>query len=59
MGVTDVRLADLDGMFVGLLSDDELKAFEIAVREGLARRSYEGGGGFMGLAKVRIEKRNA
>jgi hypothetical protein len=47
-------LHQMDGMFVGLLSDDEIEVFNRAVKAGQARRVYEGGGGFMGLAKVRL-----
>lgn len=49
-----MEVHEMDGMFVGMLDDAEIKAFEHAVSLGLARRSYEGGGGFMGLAKVRL-----
>jgi hypothetical protein len=48
------ELLRLDGLFVGQLREHELELFEEAVRRGLARRSYEGGAGFMGLARVRI-----
>jgi len=47
-------LTRLDGLFVGMLTEDEVEAFSRAVKEGKARRSYEGGGGLMGLAKVRL-----
>lgn len=50
---------EMDGMFVGMLDDDELKAFDRAVAAGVARRSYEGGSGLMGLAKVRLNTREA
>ena len=43
----------IDGLFVGQLSDEELQSFDAAVAAGLAERSYEGGAGFMGVAKVR------
>jgi hypothetical protein len=46
----------LDGLFVGQLSDDEMEAFEAAVKKGRAARSYEGVGGLMGLAKVRVHR---
>lgn len=45
---------EMEGMFVGLLDDAEIKALDQAVSLGLARRSYEGGGGLLGLAKVRL-----
>ncbi len=44
----------MEGMHVGLLDEDELRVFENAVAKGWATRSYEGAGGFMGLAKVRL-----
>jgi hypothetical protein len=47
-------LHGLDGIFVGMLSERELAAFNEMCRTGEARRSYEGAGGFMGLAKVRL-----
>lgn len=47
-------LERLDGMPVGMLNEAELWLFEKAVEDGLARRSYEGAMGFMGLAKVRL-----
>lgn len=43
----------LDGIFVGMLTDDEITQLNDAVARGLARRSYEGVAGFMGLAKIR------
>jgi hypothetical protein len=52
--LTDLRR--IDGLFVGMLDKDELWLFEKAVEDGKARRSYEGGAGFMGLAKVRVIK---
>lgn len=50
--MNDVR--ELEGMFVGSLTPEELEIFEKAVKGGMAYRSYEGGAGFMGLAKVRV-----
>jgi hypothetical protein len=47
-------LERMDGLFVGSLDDYELWLFEHAVADGMAERSYEGGAGFMGLAKVRL-----
>lgn len=44
----------IDGLFVGLLDKEELAIFDDACRHYEARRSYEGGGGLMGLAKVRL-----
>lgn len=53
----DTVLHDLmrcEGLFVGQLSEEELEVFDKLVKVGLARRSYEGGAGFMGLATVRF-----
>lgn len=44
----------INGLFVGQLSEEELAWFEQAVEDGRASRSYENGGGFVGLCKVRI-----
>lgn len=49
------ELRRLDGLFVGQLEPEEIDLFEQAIERGMARRSYEGAAGFMGLAKVRIE----
>lgn len=47
-------LERIEGLFVGQLAERELETFEDAVKKGRAYRSYEGGAGFMGLAKVRL-----
>lgn len=47
-------LERMEGLFVGYLNDYEMWLFEHAVADGMAERSYEGGAGFMGLAKVRL-----
>ena len=47
-------LQRLEGLFVGQLSDDELKLFEQAIKDGRAKRWYNGAAGFMGLAKVKL-----
>jgi hypothetical protein len=47
-------LERMDGLFVGQLDDYETWLFDHAVADGMAERSYEGGAGFMGLAKVRL-----
>ncbi len=49
-------LRHIEGLFVGQLNDRELRLFERAIQDGEARRSYEGGAGFMGLAKVRLNQ---
>lgn len=50
-------LERIEGLFVGQLDEYELWLFEHAVADGMAERSYEGGAGFMGLAKVRLIRR--
>jgi hypothetical protein len=47
-------LERIDGLFVGSLNSYELWLFNHAVADGMAERFYEGGAGFMGLAKVRL-----
>lgn len=47
----------LDGIFVGMLDADEIALLDKAVEEGVAWRSYEGVGGLLGLAKVRLVRR--
>ena len=42
------------GQFVGSLHEHDIRLFQRAVDAGLAYRSYEGAGGLMGLAKVRL-----
>lgn len=49
-------IAWADGIFVGMLNADEIALFDEAVEQGIAHRSYEGAGGFMGLAKVRFNR---
>ncbi len=46
----------VDGLFVGMLDKEELEIFDEACRRHEARRSYEGAGGLMGLAKVRLTR---
>lgn len=46
-------LRRIDGLFVGQLTQEELSLFNQACDLGLARRLYEGGAGFLGLARVR------
>jgi hypothetical protein len=49
----DAWLQRVDGLFVGLLSEEELHDFALAVKLGLARESYEGAAGFLGVPKIR------
>jgi hypothetical protein len=44
----------IDGLFVGMLDNEELEIFDDACRKHEARRSYEGAAAIMGLAKVRL-----
>lgn len=46
----------LDGIFVGQLDHVEMSAFESAIKAGYAKRSYDGAGGWLGLAKVKLER---
>lgn len=48
-----LRLA-AGGMFVGMLDEDEAAVLPELISEGLVRRSYEGAGGLMGLAKISL-----
>jgi hypothetical protein len=54
MDSADVR--GIDGLYVGQLTERELETFNRLVREGRARRVYEGGSGFLGLAKVTLDR---
>lgn len=47
-------LRNIEGLYVGMLREDELAIFNEACRTYDAKRSYEGAGGAMGLAKVRL-----
>lgn len=47
-------LEHIEGLFVGQLTEREMRTFERAIQDGAAVRSYEGGAGFMGLAKVKL-----
>ena len=49
-----MRLDEMDGMYVGLLNDDERAEFEQAIKDGRAQRLYEGMGGFLGMPKVKL-----
>jgi hypothetical protein len=55
-GIEMTDLERMEGLFVGQLNARELRTFERAVEDGDAYRSYEGGAGFMGLAKVRLRR---
>lgn len=48
-------LRNCEGMYVGMLSEEEMEAFERLVRLGRASRDYgEGVMAMMGLAKVKL-----
>ena len=49
-------LYDLQGMYVGQLTPEELDDFEQACKQGVAYRSYEGLSGIFGMAKVRLSR---
>lgn len=49
-------LQRVDGLFVGQLTPEELEEFDRLCQQGDACRSYEGLGGFMGLATVRAAR---
>lgn len=53
MGKWDT-LRSIDGLFVGMLDAEELAIFNEACKRYEAQRSYEGAGGALGLAKVRV-----
>lgn len=42
----------LNGMFYGMLTDEEREIVDEAVKRGLARQDYGGVGGLLGLSKV-------
>jgi hypothetical protein len=45
-------LSRVNGLFVGQLDTVEMHLFEEACKLGVARESYDGAAGFLGLAKV-------
>ena len=51
-----IDLSSLCGLYVAMLDDDELTAFNAACREGRAYRDYSGPAGMFGVAKVGITK---
>lgn len=44
----------IEGLFVGQLDEHEVRVLNRAIQDGKARRSYEGGAGLMGVARVRL-----
>lgn len=47
-------IRSLDGLHVGLLTEEEQQAFNRLVLAGMAKREYSGAAGFLGIARVRI-----
>jgi hypothetical protein len=54
MNADERLLSGVNGIFVGLLDDEEVKALDRLVAQGRARYVYQGAAGFMGLAKFRL-----
>ena len=53
--LSDSEILDrIDGMYTGLLSDEEFTVFEAAIKRGEAARDYCHVGGLFGLTKVRV-----
>lgn len=50
--LADRLMPHVRGLFAGQLSEDESEAVAFLVKHRQARYVYEGGAGFMGLAKV-------
>jgi hypothetical protein len=49
------RIVELNGLFIGQLTDEELIILDQAVKDGLAERDYSTPAGFfLGLGKVRV-----
>lgn len=46
----------LDGLYLGSLDAYERERVDQAVAQGIARLTYEGVGGFLGLARVRLNE---
>lgn len=44
----------INGLYVGMLTPEEMAWFEQQIAEGKAARDYSGPGGIFGLAKVKI-----
>ena len=49
-----IRLHPLNGLFVGLLDEDEREAFDRLCMKALAKIDYSGVGGTLGLGKVKL-----
>jgi hypothetical protein len=49
-----IELRDLDGRYVGDLTDEELRLFIRAEKNAQAVRVYRGTAGLLGISKVRV-----
>lgn len=47
-------LSHIDGLFVGMLDEEEQAELQRLVAAGKASIAYEGAAGFLGLGKVRV-----
>jgi hypothetical protein len=52
-------MTNINGLHVGMLTPEELRWFEAEIKAGRAYRSYEGAGGLIGLAKVKLIPTNS
>jgi len=59
MKTEEEELDAINGLYVGMLSDEEMELFNECVSKRLAYRAYEGTAGLMGLAKVRKARDDA
>lgn len=50
--VLDEWLRQVNGLFVGLLDEYEMRDLDEAIKRGMARKVYRGAGGVMGLATI-------
>ncbi len=48
-------MTGLSGLFVGLLSEEEIKAFEVLKEHDEASDNYDHAGGLLGLSKVKLK----
>ena len=47
-------IREVDGLYVGSLTDEEMESFNRCIADGFAQRTYEGPAGLMGLAKIKV-----
>jgi hypothetical protein len=54
--LTDEEFVErVSGLFVGQLSEDEMRRLNECIRDGIARIAYEGTAGLLGLGKIRCK----